>query len=723
MTKRVNAVRLFSAVCLGLFMPVSAKPASLELVTNNWGTNGVPSTVTMYVYVPDKLAAKPPILVVCHYCGGTAAGVFGEASGGGIVSACNQYGFIMIFPQAANPDGSGRCWDVGSTKALTRDGGGDTQAIANMVNYAITNYQANGDRVYVTGTSSGAMMTEALLALYPDVFKAGAEFSGVPAGCWAVADPSGGWSVPCASGQVVYTPQEWGAIVRAMYQGYSGARPRIQLWHGTADTTISYTNQTEGIKEWTDVLGLSLSPTVTTTVTLPNSTNKWTHQIWQDPCGNALLDAWSEQNGPHGTDANLNAQYVIPFLGLDQAGPVDPVATCGAPGDLVATPVSTNEISLQWNALTNAASYSVKRSTTNGGPYIVIASGLAGTSYLDNGLPSGTEYYYTVSAMVFTNETPDSLQASAATLAPMILLGHWLAGAANLGETSGYSPAGTLDGFAVANGSHYFTNDVPPNARGVSLYLGNSGVGISNTCRAWDPHYTNMFDNPITNSFTVMCWAKGWPAGWNPWISKFGESESGWQLRKDGSTSSYACWTVRNGSVGAVTLGSAVYGNPDDLATRSITVGNDGKWHHYAGTFDANLGVRCLYVDGDLAASETGNAPCIMAANNRLMLGAKDSGSASSSAGGYGSYFTGNLFDVRIYNIALLQPQIRSIAGLTPPSPTSRLSSGNQVVLTWTWGTLLEATNLMGPWTPVFAASPYTNTQTGAELFFRVSNP
>ena len=24
--------------------------------------------------------------------------------------------------------------------------------------------------------------------------------------------------------------------------------------------------------------------------------------------------AWSEQNGPHGTDANLNATYVIPFL-------------------------------------------------------------------------------------------------------------------------------------------------------------------------------------------------------------------------------------------------------------------------------------------------------------------------------------------------------------------------------------------------------------------------
>ena len=40
-----------------------------------------------------------------------------------------------------------------------------------MVNYTLNTYHANRDRVYVTGTSSGAMMTEVLLALYPDIFK------------------------------------------------------------------------------------------------------------------------------------------------------------------------------------------------------------------------------------------------------------------------------------------------------------------------------------------------------------------------------------------------------------------------------------------------------------------------------------------------------------------------------------------------------------------------
>ena len=215
----------------------------------------------------------------------------------------------------------------------------------------------------------------------------------------------------------------------------------------------------------------------------------------------------------------------------------------------------------------------------------------------------------------------------------------------------------------VASGSYYFTNDVPPNATGVSVYLNNSGIGISNTCLTWDARYANTFDSKITNSFTVTCWAKGLPGGWNPWVSKYGENGKGWQLRTDGSSPTYPCWTIRNNSVGTVTLGTAVYGNPEDMASRSIAV-NDGKWHHYAGTFDASSGTRCLYVDGELAAAETGNAACNLAATNRLMLGARDGGSSASSSGGYGSYFTGNLYDVRIYNLAASQTQIREHRGV-----------------------------------------------------------
>jgi poly(3-hydroxybutyrate) depolymerase len=87
----------------------------LQPVTDWKGAvNGLPSDVTMKIYVPDKVATKPPVLLVVHYCGGTADAVFGQAQGGGIVKAADQYGFIMVFPS------SGRCWDIVSSKTRTR---------------------------------------------------------------------------------------------------------------------------------------------------------------------------------------------------------------------------------------------------------------------------------------------------------------------------------------------------------------------------------------------------------------------------------------------------------------------------------------------------------------------------------------------------------------------------------------------------------------------------
>ena len=316
--------RLLGGVALlaGLLATPSLRAASLTKV-NNWGASGVPSTASMYIYVPDQPAMKPPIVVVAHYCGGTASAVFGQASG--IKTAADQYGFIMVVPQTSN-----NCWDVGSTKALTHDGGGDTQAIAQMVKYAITTYSGNPDRVYVTGDSSGGMMTQGLLAVYPDVFKGGSAFAGVPAGCWAAGNPDGSWSSQCAGGQVTHTAQEWGDLVRKMYPSYMGHRPRVQLVHGDADPTINYKNHTEAIKEWTNVLGLSTEPTTTTTVTL--GSHQATRQQWKNACGYVVLDALQSKGGDHGpSDAIFNAALVVPFLGLDKTDATDPeIAMCGS---------------------------------------------------------------------------------------------------------------------------------------------------------------------------------------------------------------------------------------------------------------------------------------------------------------------------------------------------------------------------------------------------------
>ena len=128
-TLRWRAPMLMAAAS-GMLVAVPAQAASLQQVGSGWA-NGVPGYVSMYIYVPDKLASPPPIVVASHYCGGNANAMFNNASS--IVTVANQRGFIMIFPQTSN-----NCLDVGSTQSLTHDGGGDTQAIAEMVKYTIT---------------------------------------------------------------------------------------------------------------------------------------------------------------------------------------------------------------------------------------------------------------------------------------------------------------------------------------------------------------------------------------------------------------------------------------------------------------------------------------------------------------------------------------------------------------------------------------------------------
>ena len=314
---------------LGLLAAPPARAASLQEVSN-WGVSGLPADVRMYIYVPDRRATTAPILTLIHYCGGTAAAVFGQAQGGGVVSAADQYGFIIVAPS------SERCWDVQSNKTWTRDGGGDSHAIRQMVRYAIANYNGNPDRVYATGDSSGGMMTELLLALYPDVFKAGSAMAGMPAGCRGANESGsgGGYSGACAGGSVTHTAAEWGNIARMLAPGYTGHRPRVQLFHGDADTIIRYANHTEAIKQWTNVLGVSTNPTSTNTGVQLGS-HQATRQRWQSSCGHVVLDAFTSIGGDHGpSDALFPAQYVIPFLGLDKTGAIDPeVEQCGSGAD------------------------------------------------------------------------------------------------------------------------------------------------------------------------------------------------------------------------------------------------------------------------------------------------------------------------------------------------------------------------------------------------------
>src|SRR5450631_1842304 len=317
-----------ASICLGLGLLAAgpARAASLTMVDRaTWGATGVPSYMQMYIYVPANLATKPPIYVSCHSCGSTATGQIGNIPLA--KAAADMYGFILVLPD--NPGNN--CWDVGTSMSLKHDGGGDTQAVAQMVKYVISKYGADASRVYIMGGSGGAMLVQAMLAVYPDVFAAGSARAGVPAGCWADGySSSNQWSNNCAGGNVIKTAQQWGDLVRAMYPGYTGRRPRLQTYQGDADTTISYKNTGEAIKEWTNVLGLSTTPTSTDTGYKGSQAN-WNRQFWSNACGYTVLQAWTAPGATH--SMSYEEAEMLKFFGLDKAlGGPDPEPDCTGTG-------------------------------------------------------------------------------------------------------------------------------------------------------------------------------------------------------------------------------------------------------------------------------------------------------------------------------------------------------------------------------------------------------
>lgn len=231
------------AICLTA-VGTQAAAGALEEVTD-YGPN--PTGVKMYVYKPEKLANPPPLIVGIHWCHGSAEAYY---NGTLFANLADTHGFIVIYPDA--PDQVDHCWDVNTNATLTHNGGGDSLGIASQVRYAIKHYGVDRKRIFATGVSSGAMMTNVVCGSYPDLFKAGSASSGVPFGCFAGPDA---WNTECATGEVIKTPQQWvcniqffspfvfeltgcsninkGNLVRDAYPGYRGPRPKFQFWHGT----------------------------------------------------------------------------------------------------------------------------------------------------------------------------------------------------------------------------------------------------------------------------------------------------------------------------------------------------------------------------------------------------------------------------------------------------------------------------------------------------------
>jgi poly(hydroxyalkanoate) depolymerase family esterase len=266
-----------------------------------FGFGSNPGKLRMFGYRPATLADNPALVVVLHGCTQTAAGY---DLGAGWSTLADRYGFVLLLPEQQRSNNPNGCFNWFQPEHSRRNQG-EPLSIRQMIEKSVVDHGIDRRRVFVTGLSAGGAMTSIMLACYPEVFAGGAIIAGLPYGAATTVQQAfeSMFQSPSRS------PREWGDLVRKA-SSHRGPWPRVSVWHGNADKTVIPSNALEILKQWTEVHGLPLSPSVKT------RTDGFPREVWLNGAGDELLEAYTITNMAHGTP-----------LAIGEAE-----GACGAPG-------------------------------------------------------------------------------------------------------------------------------------------------------------------------------------------------------------------------------------------------------------------------------------------------------------------------------------------------------------------------------------------------------
>jgi poly(hydroxyalkanoate) depolymerase family esterase len=260
----------------------AARPTRLRELTG-FGAN--PGDLRMFVYAPSHLPPKAPLVIALHGCTQTADEY---DHGTGWSSLADSLGFAVVYPQQQSANNPKNCFSWFLPGDIGR-GHGEALSIREMVEHAIAIFAANRGKVFVTGLSSGGAMTAVMLATYPEVFAGGAIIAGLPYGCASNVQQAF---------EAMFTEQ--GHAARALgntvreASSHRGPWPKISVWHGTNDPIVKPANGEAIIRQWTNVHGLSGSPSYQELI------GGHTRRIWSDAKGEALIEAFTIRGMAHG---------------------------------------------------------------------------------------------------------------------------------------------------------------------------------------------------------------------------------------------------------------------------------------------------------------------------------------------------------------------------------------------------------------------------------------
>lgn len=303
-----------------LFFFFSSQICFAQTLTNipSFGTN--PGNLSMHIYQPNGIVGSAPIVVVLHGCTQTAQQA-ADQTGWNKLADVNK--FYVVYPEQSIFNNSNRCfnWFLSGDQEKNQ---GENLSIKQMVDHMKNNFNIDNSKIFVTGLSAGAAMTEVACATYPEVYAGGAVLAGGPyKSATSVFDAAN-----AMNGMVDKTPTEWSTLVFAQNPAYTGSFPKMLFFHGTSDPVVNINNLTESIEQWTAV-----------------------HQINQTIDATIINYAGNPNVSMHSYRNTLNTEFVRSIIvsGFGHAIPID-VGTCLQQGGQTATYAIDIDFHSTWHA-------------------------------------------------------------------------------------------------------------------------------------------------------------------------------------------------------------------------------------------------------------------------------------------------------------------------------------------------------------------------------------
>lgn len=256
-------------------------------------------------YHQRRPGTPAPLVVMVHGCNTTAQE---QARASLFHALAERERFVVVYPDNTNEvamltgeeserpsrwvgSHPAQCWRFYDPADNVRDSG-DVAQVAGITREVMANWRVDPERVYVAGMSSGAMLTSALGATYPDLFAA----IGVVAGC-AYAAPG------CVGNDVhseVASPELQARAAHAAMGEHARVVPVIEM-HGDQDTTVYPAEGLGAVRQWVMTNNLVLSGEVAGPIGFePRSTRDgreasgytWSRDAYTDQRGCLVAEHW-----------------------------------------------------------------------------------------------------------------------------------------------------------------------------------------------------------------------------------------------------------------------------------------------------------------------------------------------------------------------------------------------------------------------------------------------